>query len=43
MLDNRKNRVPIPDVEERINSRVRRFRFGYRMQGGAIHKWHRPL
>jgi hypothetical protein len=38
MFDNRKNRVPIPDVEVRVNRAFARFRFGYRMQDGEIHK-----
>jgi hypothetical protein len=43
MFDNRKNRVPIPDVEERINRAFARFRFGYRMQSGDIHKIGSPV
>ena len=38
MFANRTNRVPIPDVEERINRAFARFRFGYRMQDGEVHK-----
>lgn len=38
-----KNRVPIPDIEERINRAFERFRFGYRLEQGEVRKVGSPL
>ena len=32
------SRVPIPDIEDRINRAFERFRFGYRIEGGKVRK-----